>query len=624
MKDNRPSNSQWALEVSLDGEQACIERGFDNDILIKDNGRAEFRCRLDHDQVSVWLVGKAYGVQSKGEIESWAANFDSRSLSRWATKVDGDWVAIIFDRARNIVNIISDRNGASRVYYSQEKGVVSMASTIWGMIPHTSEPKLSSFSAFSILSTYYTLDPNTLLESAAVSMPGQLIEISSNGVDVNIYFEQVLLAPEYYKDESECVREMDDAFRRVFRKRVTADRTPLVLLSGGIDSVTMVKFLSEECDGPIHTLTFSVDGQARDEHDPARIAAEHFGTKHHELVIDPTQAAALFQQACVEQRTPNLSTMLAIAVENYISNLGGNYDIFYGEDTRLHTPDFDAAKKLSIWLNLTKGRSRFPRSQRILANVLNIWPWYPKNYMRLVASQVEPQAQAKVYFLQHVNKLSVPSKFDLEKSSEFNRLLAELPEFLNDISVSDVFRQNIKLSYRLQYTDNLAVASSTEKIGLTKHSPFYDWELVNVFNRIPFKLGARGVFTIRSWSRFLMVNKKLLRLVLKGAVPKSILYRRKTVASAVDVFVRAGLFNLAEKILNSWYEDYSYAVGAEVAALSDIYVEEFRGGSLNMRVVYAVLSICHMALLTQQCKNAEFDVGVELSLLREENSGLAE
>ena len=201
--------------------------------------------------------------------------------------------------------------------------------------------------------------------------------------------------------------------------------------------------------------------------------------------------------------------------------------------------------------------------------------------------------------------------------------LLRLPEFLNGISVSDVFRQNVKLSHRLQHTDNLAVASSMENSSLVKHSPFFDWESVNVFNRIPFKLGARGVFTIRSSSRFLMVNKKLLRLVLKGAVPKSILYRRKTVASAVDVFVRAGLFNLAEKILSNWYEDYSNAVGTEVAALSDLYVEEFRAGSQNMRVVYAVLAICHMALLTQACKNSEFDVGVELSRLKEENSGLA-
>ena len=300
-----------------------------------------------------------------------------------------------------------------------------MAGTIWGLIPHIKEPKLSSFSAFSILSTYYTLDPNTLLERTNVSMPGQLIEISHKGVNATDYFEQVQLAPDYYKDEAECVREMDGAFRRVFRKRITADRMPIVLLSGGIDSVTMVKFLSEECRGPVHTLTFSVDGQAQDEHDPARIAAKHFGTTHHELVIDPTQAAALFEQACVEQRTPNVSTLLAIAVENYISNLGGNYDIFSGEDGRIHTPDFDSVKQLSVWLNLTNGQPRFPKTQQALANILRIWPWYPKNYMRLVASQVEPEVQAKVYFLQHVNKFSVPRKVDLGKSAEFKRLLAE-------------------------------------------------------------------------------------------------------------------------------------------------------------------------------------------------------
>lgn len=615
MKNNRLSNSEWALNISLDDAKIFVERGLDNCIIIKDNGRAEFNCRLDNDQVSVWLIGKAYGVQSADDIRAWAASLNSNSVEQWATKIDGDWAAIVFDRSKSIVYIISDRNGASRVYYSQECGTVALAGSIWALIPNSREPKLSSFSAFTILSTYYTLDPNTLLEGTNVSMPGQVVEISHKGIDTKDYFEQVQLTPEFYKDESECVRELDDAFQRVFRKRVTADRTPLVLLSGGIDSVAMVKFLSEGCDGPIHTLTFSVDGQAQDEHEPARIAAKHFGTTHHELVIDPTQAAALFKQACVEQRTPNISTLIAIAVENYLLELGGDYDVFSGEDTRVHTPDFDLAKQFSIWLNLTKGHPRCPKMQKILARILSLWPWYPKNYFRLVASQIKPQAQSKNYFLEHVNKFSVPPEFDLNKSEEFARLLAEIPELTNDISVSDVFRQNVKLSFRLQYSDNLAVSSSMESCVLAKHSPFYDWEAVGVCNRIPFNLGARGVFTIRSWSRFLMVNKKLLRQVLKGAVPRSILYRRKNVASAVDVFVRGGVFKLAEEILDNWYEDYLQAVGPEVAELSEIYVREFRAGSLNMRVVYAVMSICYMSILNQACINSEFDIGSELSRL---------
>ena len=210
------------------------------------------------------------------------------------------------------------------------------------------------------------------------------------------------------------------------------------------------------------------------------------------------------------------------------------------------------------------------------------------------------------------------SGFGLEESAEFNRLLEEIPEFANSITISDVFRRNIKISHRLQHTENLAETSAMECPTIMLHSPFFDWEAVKVFNRIPFSLGARGVFTIKSWSRFLMVNKRLLRYVHKGTVPNSILYRRKAVTSAVDVLVRGGLFGLVNGILDKWLDDFLFEVGQEVGALVNIYVKEFRSGSLDMRVVYATLAICYMALINQICLDAEFDVDSELKCLREE------
>ena len=64
------------LVISLDESEVKLEDGFDSNILIKKNGRAEFGNRFDSGGISVWLIGKAYGVKSADDIKKWVTSFD--------------------------------------------------------------------------------------------------------------------------------------------------------------------------------------------------------------------------------------------------------------------------------------------------------------------------------------------------------------------------------------------------------------------------------------------------------------------------------------------------------------------------------------------------------------------
>ncbi|MDO8861663.1 asparagine synthase-related protein [Haliea sp. E1-2-M8] len=615
MTSDDTRHAEWRLEISLEDNEVKLEEGLHQGISLCGNNRAEFTTRLDFDQTSIWLVGRQYGVHSESEILEWAFSFDSEKVKEWAEKGDGDWSAIILDRTQRSLYLVSDRNGASRIYYASCVGTHMFSSSLWGILPITTAPKLSSFIAFTLLTTYYTLDPYALVEPVRVSVPGEFLRFTDGEMVSKKYYEPVDFAPDYFRNEAECVRELDRSFDRVFKKRLATDRIPIVLLSGGIDSVAMVRYVTKHSDSPVHTLTFSVLGQKVDEHKPARIVSQHFGTIHHELVIDSGMVIDLFIQSCAEGNRPNVSTMLYLAIKNYVSKLEGDYDLFTGEDTRIHTPDFDFWKRTSIWLNLTKGEARFPLLQRIVSGLFAMWPWYPKNYLRLIASQLLPSADPKKYFLKFVNKFSTPDGYNLELAPEFERLLNEIPNFQEESTIAAVFRKNMKLSYRLQYTDSVEVTSSIECRKVARHSPFFDWETVCVSNRIPFSVGAKGVFTIRSWSRFLLVNKRLLRMVLKEAVPSSILYRRKSVASAVDVLFTDQFMKFIGQLLDKWVDDLYVALGPSVEALARSYINKFRSGTIDMQVAYATLSICYMSMVNQICLNPEFDTIAELRII---------
>ena len=64
---------------------------------------------------------------------------------------------------------------------------------------------------------------------------------------------------------------------------VVPSATPCVNISGGIDSTIILHHLREKTDEPIDTYTLGFEG--RSEFTDARKVAEHYGTRHHEVVV---------------------------------------------------------------------------------------------------------------------------------------------------------------------------------------------------------------------------------------------------------------------------------------------------------------------------------------------------
>jgi asparagine synthase (glutamine-hydrolysing) len=63
-----------------------------------------------------------------------------------------------------------------------------------------------------------------------------------------------------------------------------------VLLSGGVDSTSILSCAVQETSKKIETFTIGFGGQEFDDERPfARLAAERFGTSHHEITISPKE-----------------------------------------------------------------------------------------------------------------------------------------------------------------------------------------------------------------------------------------------------------------------------------------------------------------------------------------------
>ncbi len=612
----------FQITLNLREAAAVLEQGFAQGISAE-GSRLEVQSKFDLGPMTFYVAGRFYSWNRPGEFQAWLQRFSSDKIAEWAREADGDFMLIAWERDRQRAVLISDRNGANRVYYTRDRDSVSFSNSLFDIARLAAAPHIDPFTAFTLLVSFYGLDPYTLIESVQCTAPGEIVALGLENTAVASYYLPVSIESEYFSTLKESVQALGHSFNWVFQKRVSESRTPCVLLSGGIDSVAMLRYVSEFASGRVHSLTFSVRGQAVTEHQPARLAAAHFNSRHHELIVEPADAAALYLQ-CFEQRsTPNVATMLALAHHNFLCATGLPYDVYSGEDTRLHTPDFDLPKELGIRLNLLRNPS--PASLRLrslLARILEAWPVYPKNYLKYWAHAFQPPVSRDLFALQCLSKLGGPSGYSLASSPWLDKFVRELPPIAPDDNLQTIFKKHIAAGYRLQYTDNMIESMlAINRPQTALQMPFYDWETVAVANRIPYRIGKKGVFTLRTWSKFPLVNKRVLRQCLEGSVPKSILYRRKATAGALDVFITPRLLRLLDLILSHWLPDLLLGLNDEVAGLVRAYLNDFRRApSLNaagQRTVYAVLNICHMAVLNQVCIDRGFNLDEQMRRLYE-------
>jgi asparagine synthase (glutamine-hydrolysing) len=89
------------------------------------------------------------------------------------------------------------------------------------------------------------------------------------------------------RGEEECVEELRARLDDAVRAMLVADVPLGAFLSGGVDSSTVVGLMSRATNAPVKTFSIGFREDSFDELKYARLAARHFETDHHELIVTP-------------------------------------------------------------------------------------------------------------------------------------------------------------------------------------------------------------------------------------------------------------------------------------------------------------------------------------------------
>jgi len=133
----------------------------------------------------------------------------------------------------------------------------------------------------------YIADPLTAFRRIRKLPPGHLLEFTEGRIDVRQYWDLPAYGTREFGSEDECLDELEERLAEAVRIRLISDVPLGALLSGGVDSSTVVALMARASSKPVKTFSIGFRNHTFNEGMHARAVAKQFGTEHHELVVEP-------------------------------------------------------------------------------------------------------------------------------------------------------------------------------------------------------------------------------------------------------------------------------------------------------------------------------------------------
>ncbi len=264
---------------------------------------------LPNEDGSIWVTfnGEIYNFQElranlveKGHVFRTATDTEvtvhlyEEYGTNCLARMRGMFAFALWDSREKKLFAARDRLGKKPFVYTKTVGSFIFGSEIKVI---TVDPELSvspNFRAINEYLTYqYVPSPLTAFEGIFKLPPGHFLICGADGtLEIHRYWRPPL-AEKTNASASEIEKELLRRLREAVRIRLVADVPLGALLSGGIDSSTVVALMAQVSDRPVKTFSIGFEEDAYNELRYARQVAERYGTEHHEFIVRPDAVEVL-------------------------------------------------------------------------------------------------------------------------------------------------------------------------------------------------------------------------------------------------------------------------------------------------------------------------------------------
>ena len=472
-------------------------------------------------------------------------------------KLIGMFAFALWDRQERRLTLVRDRMGIKPLYYGRFGQTIFFGSQPKSFRPHPAwqgEVDRDSLAAF--LRFAYVPAPRSIHKGLRQLPPGHFAEIEADGNVAETCYWDIRAkaaagrAERSSASDAEAIEALDALLRDAVAKRMIADVPLGALLSGGIDSSTVVALMQAQSDRPVKTFSIGFDEEGFDEAPHAAAVAKHLGTEHHELYVSSEDARGVIpdlprwydEPFADSSQIPTLlvSELARRHVTVVLSGDGGD-ELLAGYNRYLH------GKRLITWTERVPRPLRSAGAAMLQAVPAGAWdgigrlPGMPRQLRAAdraakLAEMLRAGAEERLY-RQLVGQWPspealVPGATEPVDAIWSGALAEEVPDFVERMQLIDM------LTYLPD--DILAkVDRASMAVSLEARVPLIDHRVVEHCFHLPSHMRIRNGET-----------KWLLRRVLDRYVPRALVDRPKMgFGVPVHAWLRGPLRDWAEALL---------------------------------------------------------------------------
>ncbi len=460
----------------------------------------------------------------------YAKSQDHKYPDRYLDQVNGKFAFALWDCKRQRLVLGRDRLGIQPLFYAHHGHRVVFSSSLKTLLATGwIDRQLNPAAILEYLLYCYNPGQETILKTVYKLPAGHLLSINSAGVSLKQYW-QLSFATVPDKTETQYCQEIPALIKDAVRLRMEPTQMPAVLLSGGIDSSSMVSLTSSLSTEPLSTFSFRCAGRSYDESYYARLVANRYGTRHTEISYQPTDLS-LISQAVEAMDEPfcdigiEIGTFLlgraAQGKASYVFSGEGGDELFAGHP--VYTAD-----KVAAFID------RFPTG--LLAPITTLLQRIPDSDQK---KNVQVKLKRFAYSLSFPPALLSHRWRIYYKPAELMDLCT--PEFLTTCNLDHLYDSMLvhtqaadgqdELSRSL-YSDYQTLVSFylrrlelLRPFGIENRLPLLDHRLVEYAAQIPSDLKLRGFSD----------TKYIYKQALVGILPDEILFKRPKLGHSVPM-----------------------------------------------------------------------------------------
>jgi asparagine synthase (glutamine-hydrolysing) len=488
------------------------------------------------ETVQLVANGEIYNFPAiRQELESYGHRFRSHSdievlvhaYEQWGVeflqRLRGMFALALWDGNSRTLLAARDRAGEKPLYWTLTPRGLLLASEMKALLVRKEVTRELDLEAVDQFLTYeYVIAPRTILKGVHKLPAGHYLLYRDGRVSVHRYWDAAATAPREWK-EDEAAEALREALRRATVSQMMSEVPLGAFLSGGIDSSTVVAFMSEASAQPVNSFSIGFDDGSYNELLYAREVAQLFRTNHRERTVTPN-LEDLFDKLIVHLDEPFADVSLfptylvsQLAREHVTVALSGD-----GGDELFGGYDAYQAQQIAARFSAF-GDALIPAAAAVAAalppsekkkGVVNKF----KRFVQGAALAPDDLGHYRwMIYLGASGKRRLYSR-SLDAALRGSDVYAPVRETLARYSWDDTLNRQLYTDLCLYLADDILVKVDRMSMAtsLETRAPFLDADVMELAFSMP------GSFKIRNGER-----KWILKRAMRGILPDRILTRRK-------------------------------------------------------------------------------------------------